>query len=69
MRMKSTLCGWCFMHTIKVCVCACVRVHTLDLLVSCVAVWNSPVFSCEDAHRIEELLEEASRFDSKSAWD
>ena len=47
------------------CVHACGCVHSLDLLVCCVAVWNSPVFSCEDAHRIEELLEEASRFDSK----
>ena len=50
-------------------VCMCVFVHTLDLLVCCVGVWNSPVFSCEDEQRIEELLEEASRFDFKHAWD
>ena len=32
------------------------------MLCSCV---EESVFSCEDEHRIEELLEEASRFDSK----
>lgn len=49
--------------------CVHVCVHTLDLFVCCVAVENSPHFSCEDEHRIEELLKEASRFDSKHAWD
>ena len=38
----------------------------MDLLVCCVDMLNHPVFSSENKEMVEELLKEASRFDSEA---